>query len=160
MPKVRHSVDAASFEGNIQSMQDSMTNSLLNNGTENQLLTRENGHTPIENSHRHIDEESSMDDEESFDYKMRQLEGLEREMTELINHMKNMLAVDKTFIQNNTKQALRLINGMDVEVFEQCPCTTVQDEVFHSYFRKIDWSESNLKYLNKVQDRWSIYCQH
>ena len=52
------------------------------------------------------------------------------------------------------------MNGMDVKIFNECPCKNVQDNVFHGYFRLIDWSESNLKYLNKVQDRWSLYCQH
>lgn len=52
----------------------------------------------------------------------------------------------------------RMLNGLDLKIFEGCPCKDIQDDVFHDFFRRVDWSEANLKYLNKVQDRWSIYC--
>ena len=51
-----------------------------------------------------------------------------------------------------------LLNGTIVKIFKKCPCAHVADDVFHDFFRKIDWTDSHLKYLNRVNNKWTIYC--
>lgn len=68
--------------------------------------------------------------------------------------------LDDLIVENMDTKEERLICGKELMIFSECPCIEVQDDVFHNYFRKIDWSLPNLKYLNKVQDQWSIYCQN
>lgn len=52
----------------------------------------------------------------------------------------------------------RLIDGTRVSVYDKCSCSNVNDQIFHQFFREIDWHVSKLKYLNKVQDKWMNYC--
>ena len=71
---------------------------------------------------------------------------LYQEVSELVNHIRNMLD-DDIFDKTETHMEC-LLNGTVVRTFKKCPCTNFADEVFHDMFRKIDWTESNLKYLN------------
>ena len=82
---------------------------------------------------------------------------MESEITELVNHIIIMLNVE--FIGQVHTHEERLLNGTIVKRFDNCPCPNVQDKLFHSFFNNIDWCETNLKYLNKIQDKWSVYCQ-
>ena len=97
-----------------------------------------------------------IDDPEEANQK--EIEGLESEVNELIAHIQNMLKDDVS--TEFEQQEERLLNGQDLMVYQRCACSSVKDDVFHSFFRKIDWSLTDFKHLNKVQDRWSVYCQN
>ena len=82
---------------------------------------------------------------------------LEEEIEEIVDHIKLVMSLNKDKI--NLKEE-RLLNGTVIMVCESCPCSNLSDQEFHGFFRKINWKRDDFKYLNRIQDRWSLYCAH
>ena len=50
----------------------------------------------------------------------------------------------------------RLLNGMTIKIAKNCNCKDIKNEIQHDFFRHIIWTTGVFRYLNKIQDHWSI----